>query len=51
MRDMCYYYTQLGTDERSEFLMYMATALSTDHHVVEELIQQKPKLSGQQCLM
>ncbi|XP_045132517.1 malonyl-CoA decarboxylase, mitochondrial-like isoform X1 [Portunus trituberculatus] len=44
MRDMCYYYTQLGTDERSEFLMYMATALSTDHHVVEELIQQKPKV-------
>lgn len=46
MRDMCYYYTQLGTDERSEFLIYMATALSTDHHVVEELIHQKPKVEG-----
>ncbi|XP_050704081.1 malonyl-CoA decarboxylase, mitochondrial-like isoform X2 [Eriocheir sinensis] len=46
MRDMCYYYTQLGTDERSEFLLYMATALSTDHRVVEELIQQKPVVGG-----
>nr|XP_053649090.1 malonyl-CoA decarboxylase, mitochondrial-like [Cherax quadricarinatus] len=44
MRDMCYYYSQLGTDERSEFLIHMATSLSTNHQAVQELIQQKPQV-------
>nr|XP_045607335.1 malonyl-CoA decarboxylase, mitochondrial-like isoform X2 [Procambarus clarkii] len=43
MRDMCYYYSQLGTDEKSDFLIHMATALSTNHQAVQELIQQKPE--------
>lgn len=44
MRNMCYYYSRLGTDEQSDFLIHMATALSTDHQAVQELIQQRPKL-------
>lgn len=43
---MCYYYSQLGTDEQSDFLIHMATALSTDHHAVQELIQQRPQASS-----
>ncbi|KAG7158632.1 Malonyl-CoA decarboxylase-like, partial [Homarus americanus] len=44
MRDMCYFYSRLGTDERSDFLIYMATTLSTNHKALHDLIQQKPKL-------
>ncbi|KAK7085778.1 hypothetical protein SK128_021160 [Halocaridina rubra] len=42
MRDMCYFYTQLGTDERSEFLIYMATSLSIDHKAVQDVINNRP---------
>lgn len=43
MREMCYFYSQLGSDERSDFLIYMATSLSIDHNNVQELIQQRPQ--------
>ena len=43
---MCYYYTQLGTEERSEFLVYMATSLSIDHKAVQELIMHNPEVRG-----
>lgn len=45
MREMCYFYSQLGSDERSDFLIYMATSLSIDHNNVQELIQQRPQAS------
>ncbi|KAK4304483.1 hypothetical protein Pmani_007792 [Petrolisthes manimaculis] len=44
MRDVCYYYSQLGTEERSDFLIHMATVFSTNHMAVEQLIQQKPQV-------
>lgn len=43
MRDMCYYYTQLSTEERSEFLLHMASSLSIDHTAVQELIKRGPE--------
>ncbi|XP_066944260.1 malonyl-CoA decarboxylase, mitochondrial-like isoform X1 [Macrobrachium rosenbergii] len=46
MRDMCYYYTQLGTEERSEFLIHMATSLSIDHKAVQELIKHNPEFEN-----
>lgn len=44
MRDVCYYYSQLGTEERSDFLIHMATVFSTNHMAVEQLLQQKPQV-------
>lgn len=43
MKKMCYFFSQLGNEERTDFLIHMATNLSPNHEIITQLIEEQPK--------
>lgn len=43
MKKLCYFFSQLGNEERTDFLIHMATSLSPNHEIITQLIEEQPK--------
>ncbi|CAL4173446.1 unnamed protein product, partial [Meganyctiphanes norvegica] len=43
MKKMCYFFSQLGNEERTDFLVHIATSLTPNHEIISQLIKEQPK--------